>query len=531
MTQFFHDVASNTLIYPRHALITQAIPEAREINEYVAVPRTLRNSQILRHYNFPVSPMVTDENYDWPRNTRSVPHPYESQKLTTNFLVLHPRCFCLSDMGVGKTLSMAWAADFLMKRFSPQKFRAVIVCPKSMLDQWSNQIFEHFLGKRKAVILHGDAKKRVRMLEEDADFYILNFDGVGVGAHTRNRMELDGFSKALAERSDIQLVIIDEASAYKDAQTARHKIARLAIAQRPYLWLATGTPTPNAPTDAYGLAKLVNNAFGKSFTGFRLDTMQKVTQFKWVPYKDGYEKARRLLTPSIRFAIEDVWDGPEMTVQQRHIDLTPEQKKLMADLKRDLIVAVKSGKPITAPNEAAARTKFIQISLGAIYDSEHKVHYIDASPRVNELKSVIEQASGKIIVFAPLTSAVEFIYKELKNGTTCEIVNGNTSQKDRARIFQTFQQEPAPRVLIADPGTMAHGLNLWMARTVVWFGPCDKTELYLQANKRAHRPGQKFPVTVVQFVSTKLEAEIFKRLETNETLQGILLDMVREDSL
>jgi SNF2 family DNA or RNA helicase len=122
------------------------------------------------------------------------------------------------------------------------------------------------------------------------------------------------------------------------------------------------------------------------------------------------------------------------------------------------------------------------------------------------------------------------ISKKLTN-VSHAVVNGNVSQKDRSRIFSAFQCEPEPRVLLADPGTMAHGLDLWAARTVVWYGCVDRTELYLQANKRAHRPGQKFPVTVVQIVSNPLEREIYRRLGANESLQGALLDAVRRGEL
>ena len=221
-----------------------------------------------------------------------------------------------------------------------------------------------------------------------------------------------------------------------------------------------------------------------------------------------------------------------MTTQQREVPLTDQQKKLMAELKRDLQLVVKSGQPITAANEAAARLKFMQISLGAVYDANHKVHLVDAKPRMEELKNLIEQAPGKILVFGSLTSIVHILYKEL-NAWTREVVNGDVSQKERSRIFEAFQKAPdsAPRILIADPGTMAHGLDLWQAQTVIWYGPTDKTELYLQANKRAHRPGQKWPVTVVQIVSNKLEIEIYRRLETNTSLQGALLEMVRKGEL
>lgn len=452
-------------------------------------------------------------------------------EVPTTFLVLRRNGNIFVTGNTMKTISMLWAADWLMKQHPKGEFRALIVAPLSTLQRvWADTIFANFLGNRTFEILHGDAARRSAGLARKADFSIINFDGVGVGAHTRKRLELDGFSRELAERQDIKLVIADEASAYKDAQTKRHRLARLIIGQKPYLWLLTGTPTPNAPTDAYGLAKLVNNAFGKSFTTFQAESMYKVSQFKWLPQKDGYDKARQLLSPSIRFAITDVWNGPEMTVQQREVPLTDQQKKLMADLKKDLQVVVKSGVPITATNEAAARQKFMQISLGAVYDAGHKAHHVDAKPRIAELKEIIEQAPGKLLILVPLTSVVNLLYKEL-DAWPREVVNGDTSQKARSGIFQAFQSEGGPRLLIADPGTMAHGLDLWMARTVVWYGPTDKTELYLQANKRAHRPGQQFPVTVVQLVSNKLEQEIYRRLENNTSLQGALLEMIRKGDL
>jgi SNF2 family DNA or RNA helicase len=111
------------------------------------------------------------------------------------------------------------------------------------------------------------------------------------------------------------------------------------------------------------------------------------------------------------------------------------------------------------------------------------------------------------------------------------MVYGDTSQKERNRIFAAFQGTDSPRILIADPGTMAHGLDLYAAQTVIWYGVTEKPELYQQANKRAHRPGQKHPVTVVQIVSNALEREIYRRLETNTALQGALLDLVKKGEL
>lgn len=525
---WYYDQKNNVLLYPAQFLPAAYLPEARYVGDSLfGVPRTLRNCQILRHLNFPVPPIMTDDTYDWPIAPGK--KPLETQRLMANFSVLHPRMFNLSDPGTMKTLSSLWAADFLMRMHPPGTFRCLIVGTLSTLETtWAKEIFTNFLGRRTCEILHGSAEKRLALLAKPADFYIVNHDGVGVGAHTRKKFELDGLSKALAEREDIKIVIADEASAYKDSRTKRHRIARLAIAKRPYLWPLTGSPTPTAPTDAYGIAKLVNNAFGKSFTTFQTETMLKVSQFRWVPQKDGYDKAARLLSPAIRIPIDAVWDGPKLATEQRVVQLTPEQIKAMKDLKNDLQVIIKKGKPIDAVNEAAARQKFLQISMGAIYDGDHKVHLINAEPRYSEAENVIEETTRKIVIFAGLTSVVELLYKRLQKRWECEIINGDVAQRKRARIIRSFAEPGGLRIVICDPQATAHGINEFVtADTALWFGTTEKAELYDQGNKRIRRPGQKYPTRAVQIVSNSLEKEIFRRLENNLGLQGSLLSLIQ----
>lgn len=536
MIQFYHDTTRDLLVYPTHsAVLQQAIPEAKQVNgQYVAVPRTLRNSQVLRWLNFPVPPVMTDRTYDWPieRGRKALAH----QKMMANFAVLHPKMFNLSDPGTMKTLAALWAADFLMRQHPPGAFRVLIVGPLNVLETvWAKAIFTNFLSRRSFEILHGSADKRLALLARKPDFAIINYDGVGVGAHStpRKRIELDGFSKALLDDTAIQLVIVDEADGYIDATTKRHRIARQIFGQRKYLWMLTGSPTSQAPTDAYGLAKMVNNAFGKSFTTFRDETMFKISNFKWVPRRDGYETARKLLTPAIRFDIREVWrDAPPMTVQQRLIPLTPEQTKQLHRLKNDMQIEVRSGKVITAVNEAAARTKFLQIVLGAIYDTAHKAHAVDAEPRYAEVERLVQATPRKVLIFVPLTSIIDILYKRLSKRWRCGIINGHVSANARPDIIRAFESEDDFKLLLLDAQSTAHGINEFVvADTVIWMGPIDKTRLWVQGNKRAHRPGQNWPVTVYQLVATKLEKEMFRRLESNETMQGALLDAIRKGEL
>ncbi|HSV26223.1 MAG TPA: DEAD/DEAH box helicase [Xanthobacteraceae bacterium] len=538
MAGWFYDSQNKILLYERSEQITHWIPDAKEVGAYVGIPRTLRNCQLLRWLNYPVSPII--DNYDWPIQPGRDPLPH--QKLIANFQVLHPRCFNLSDPGTMKTLSSLWAADWLMRQFPPGECRAIVVCPLTILESvWAKTIFANFLDKRTFEVLHGTPEQRLKKLAKPADFYLVNFDGINIGARfgQRSELHLDGFAKNLRERSDIKICIIDEARGYSDASTKRHRVAREIIGWREYLWELTGTPTPNAPTDAYGLAKLLNNAFGKSYGVFEKETMYPLGPYKLKPRPDGYERARQLLVPAIRIPIEWVWTGPGMTTQKWEVPLTTEQTKLMKELKRDLQIQLKKGEPITAVNEAAVRTKFLQLSMGAVYDTEHKIHLIDAAPRIKTLETIIESTQRKVLIFVPLTSVIDLLYKRLSkkwadsaNGWFGDVINGQVAQKDRMPIIQKFESDPQFKWILLDPQSTAHGINeMVCADTVVWYGCTDKGELYTQGNLRAHRPGQKHPVTIFQLVSNPLEQEIFDRLDARQSLQGSLLKMIEEGKL
>jgi hypothetical protein len=537
------------VIYPgQPGVLAQYIPDLKTINgSYFAVPRQLQALQVAAYYNLPVPPIMTDENYDWPIEPGKTPLPH--QKIMSNFTALHPRMFNLSSPGVMKTISTLWAMDFLMLQ-SPERFRCLVVAPLTILETvWAAAIFRNFLGRRTFSVLTGDGSKRMRKLEEDADMYLVNHDGIKVGAHIRRKMdprnprqkriELDGFSAALAAREDIKLVVIDEAHGFGDPSSGRSGVANIlfGVGKKPMLKQLTGTPTATAPTDAYGMAKLANNAYGKSWTGFRLETMVKVSEFKWVPQKEGYDKARRLLTPAVRFDLDEIWTGFPMTFQNRKVDLTEDQKKEMKRLRNELQVVAQSGHAISAANESAARQKLIQLSLGAVYDSNHIAHLIDATPRYKALKEIIESTERKVVVFVPITSVVHLVVKYLrsewkkhKKPWKCDFINGEVKAgKERDAVISGFVSDPDFKVVIADPQTATEGINEFViADTVVWFGATDRAKAWIQGNARVRRPGQKYPSTCFKIISTKLEEEIFDRIENNTSMQGLMLDAVRK---
>jgi SNF2 family DNA or RNA helicase len=337
------------------------------------------------------------------------------------------------------------------------------------------------------------------------------------------RVELKGFAAKLAARDDIQIGIIDEVGAFRDSRTIRSRTAKLILSSRDYLWLLTGTPTPNGPLDAYGIGKLLNNCYGETRTSYENRVMIPVmgSRFKKVPRRGAHEEALKLLEPAVRFPVDLSID---LSIQNHDVQLSPEQKKLMLELRSELLLKMQAGEKITAVNEATLRTKLLQICCGAIYDDAHKVHAVNCAPRLDALIDLIKEQE-KILVFAPFTSAVNVLNIGLEKFTRA-VITGETPFKKRTAIMKAFQNEEVPRVLLANAEPISRGQTLTAACVSVWWGPIDKTETYLQANRRIFRPGQTRNCTVVNLAATRTEREIYRRLKDNESMQGLMLKMV-----
>ena len=199
MVDFWFDKDSKTLVYPGVAPphVAPFLDGVKQAPQFWAVPHHLRNAIVLRHFNFPVAPIMDD--YDWPIEPGRKPLPH--QKVYANFSAMHPKSFNLGDPGTMKTLSTLWAADYLMQQFPKGEFKFLIVAPLTILDTvWAAAIFRNLAGRRTFKILIGDEAKRIKLLAQDADFYICNFDGLKVGARARPKRELRGFSQVLADR-------------------------------------------------------------------------------------------------------------------------------------------------------------------------------------------------------------------------------------------------------------------------------------------------------------------------------------------
>lgn len=491
--------------------ITTVIPKSKALpDNQVVVKWGLDETQVLRNLHIKNVPSPILGQYDWPGQYR----PFDHQRTTSAFLTLNRKAFCLNEQGTGKTGSVVWATDYLMKQRRIK--RALIICPLSIMDSaWRADLFK-FAMHRTVDIAYGAADKRRAIIKGPAEFVIINYDGVEIVADE-------------IERAGFDLIVIDECNAYKNPQTRRWKVLKSLIKPETWLWMMTGTPAAQSPVDAYGLAKLVNpEGVPKFYTTFKEMVMAKVGQYRWIPKPNATNVVFNALQPAIRFTKDECLDLPDMTYVKRRVELTSQQKKYYNILKSRMIMEA-AGEEITSVNAAVNLNKLLQISCGAVYTDTGEAIGFDIKNRYNVLKEVIEESSQKVLIFVPFKHAINILIGKLReDGITTDKINGEVPVNQRTEIFKRFQETANPRVLVIQPQAAAHGVTLTAANTVVWWGPTNSLEIYAQANARVHRSGQRHPCTVVQLYGSQSEQHVYELLDNKIDVHTKIVDLYKE---
>lgn len=487
------------------ATLLQATPNG----SLVAVPHSLDVHRVLKNIGIEI-PHPIKHYYKWQGRFTPLIHQIE----TSAFLASYMRCYCLNGMGAMKTISTLWAYDYL--RSIGRVKRMLVLAPLSTLEPtWAREVFNHF-PELTCTVLHGSKERRTKLLAQPADIYVINHDGIKV------------MEKELLLRDDINVICLDELAAFRNPRTNRWKACKRVVDTCEWAWGLTGTPTPNSPEDAFGQIKMLTpGTIPRAFGTFQDMVSRPVGPYKRVPREDAQETVHRVMQPAIRYSTRDCVDLPPTIYQSRHIPLSPDQMEAYKRM-RDLKIFEMGNNKTIAVNEAIVAMKLIQIACGAVYTGEdNEPSRIESPERIEEVKEIIEQAEGKVIVFCPVIGALDYITEQLQaSGLEVGQIDGRVPKHRRDEVFQAFQHAKDMRVIVAQPGAMSHGLTLTAANVIVWYAPCYSNETYEQANARIVRPGQTRTTIIVRIEGTPLERLIYDRLETRGRLQGSLLDMM-----
>jgi len=468
------------------------------------------------------SPPSLMSGYHWPGKFK----PFENQKITAEFMLSNYRCWVLNEMRSGKTSSTGWALHRGMQLGDIRK--VIILAPLSILQTaWYREMFWIHAGK--CPILLGDRSvKELKSTITEAQRFkrsilIINHDKVK-------------FAREALEEYAADTIVVDEASAFRNADTDKFQALRKLVSPGTRFWALTAGPCPNAPTDVWGLSTIINPSKTPKFYGrwrdMTMDGYRIGTIVKYRPKKDAEQKVAKLLHPSIKFATADCIDLPPQVYITRKVENSAEQKRLLKEIKAKHVSNTETGEQISAANAAVALSKYLQISCGAVYDSTgESVAIKGAVSRQKEIVDIYhESGNKKMIVFASFKVLQHNVRDYLiKKGISAEIMNGDTPANKRVGLVDKFQTKEDLRVLILHPKVGKFGLTLSAANTTVWLGPTYSAEDFIQSNARAQgaRTQHKQKTSIIMLEGSDVEERIYARLRDMEARQNSITDIYR----
>jgi len=440
------------------------------------------------------------ETYDWPAFQGR--KPFAHQKHTVKFVLEHKNCFVLNDLGTGKTLSVLWALDILFKAKRVRK--VLVIGPLSTLKiVWLNEMFLN-MPHRRGAVAHGNAQIRRQVLTDPlVEIAIMNHDGI--------KYEEDAIVR---ERPD--LIVIDEATAFKSNSDRTKGMRRIVKEGRRAGWLKgvwslTGDLTPESPVDAFFPCHITvpQNKWLPAYLGqFRDACLYQVSEFTWITKPEAPQIVAMCTQPAIRYERNQCLDLPETTYQMMEAPLSESQKKWYEEMRKQAYIELEAGE-VKAVNAAVKLNKLLQISAGAVKDSNGDVVELDCEERLKLLMEIFESTpQRKLVVFATYRASIKQIEEYLtKKGVRVACIHGDVNQNQRAANIERFQSGDL-QVLVLQPQSAAHGITLTAASTMVWYSLIASNELYQQGCARIIRAGQTRKTLIIVFASTKAEKHV-----------------------
>lgn len=438
-------------------------------------------------------------------------NPHNYQEYAKDFILAHPVCCLMLDMGLGKTI-ITLTALWLLALDYFDIGKVLVIAPKRVAeDTWPKELskWEHLPGLSYSLVL-GSQKQRKDALAKKAFVYIINRENVAWLVENHSW--------------DFDTVVIDELSSFKSNKAQRFKSLKKVRPKIQRVIGLTGTPTPNSLLDLWPQMYLMDmgERLGRFIGGYRdrffkPDKRNREIIYSYKPRDGAEEKIYELISDiCISMKAVDFLKMPEKINNRIEVSMDQKERKLYESFQRDMCLKL-GDEELDAINAAGLSNKLLQMANGAVYGEEKKVLPIH-DRKLDALEDLIEAANGK-----PLLVAYWY-----KHDLTRIRERFDIRAIDTAKDIDDWNAGKIPVALI-HPASAGHGLNLQEGgSTIVWFGLTWSLELYQQLNARLWRQGQKKTV-VIQHIITKgtHDEDVMKALESKDIQQSALIEAVK----
>ena len=319
------------------------------------------------------------------------------------------------------------------------------------------------------------------------------------------------------------LMAIDESTTIKTPTAKRTKNIIDLGEYAKYRRIMTGSPVTKNPLDLYTQCYfldpyLLDHGSYYSFRNryaimksmhVRGRTIQVVHKFQNLG-----ELSDKLQGFSYRVLKEDCLDLPPKNFIKRHITLTPDQKKVYDQMKKQAIATL-NGKVSSTLTVLTQLMRLHQITCGHFTADDGSEQQVESN-RMPELMSILEETEGKAIIWAnyqrDVLNIINSIIKKYGPGSVVDYY-GLTAQENRQENIKKFQNNKECRFIVGTPQTGGYVITLTQANTVIYYSNGYDLEKRLQSEDRAHRIGQKKTVTYVDLICEEtVDEKIVKAL-------------------
>jgi hypothetical protein len=404
----------------------------------------------------------------------------------------------------GKTKVVIDNAGYL---FLKEKIDAqVIVAPKGVYLNWiENEIPVHnseavpLLSAYWSSYARKEEKEALKKLHQPGKFlrtFVVNVEAM---ASERAVDEVVAFLKKYK-----CMMTIDESTTIKNPQAKRTKILINLGKFAKYRRICSGNPIPNGPLDLYSQSEfLQKNLLGYSnYFAFRnrfavlVDQQLGRQSFKKVV---GYRDLDSLKMLMRRFSYiikkADCLDLPHKVYQTVDITMGPRQTAAYNKMLQDAFIQLSGASQVSATMIITQLLRLHQISCGFLKpDQMEEVPFGEENDRLETLLDLLEQAPGKVIIWATYRYNIREIIAAIGNKFGEKSVvdfYGATSADDRKEAKAAFQDPNSPvKYMVSNPASGRFGNTWTQGTTVIYYSNDYNLESREQSEDRAHRIGQ-----------------------------------------
>lgn len=389
------------------------------------------------------------------------------------------------DMGLGKTVQ---ALALLLHRADAGP--ALVVAPTSVAFNWKEEAARFAPSLKLHVLADATDRERLVMSLGPHDVLVVSY---GLLVRDAELLSTQVFAT----------LVFDEAQQLKNATTQRAKAAAALRAEARFA--LSGTPLENHLGELWSLYALVFPSLLGSWTSFRerfATAIEKQTDPRAAP------ALARLLKPFLlRRTKADVETSlPSRTEVRVPVLLSAEEWQLYEDARLAALSDLETRKSVMKEQQRRVQVlaSLTRLRLLASNPRLFDAHTTVASSKLARLLELVDElvASGqRALVFSQFTSHLALVKEALDaRGVKYVMLDGSTPARQRRARVAAFQDGEAPLFLISlkAGGT---GLNLTAATNVIHLDPWWNPAVEDQASDRAHRLGQRKPVTIFRLVA------------------------------